>query len=173
MALPPDVGRGPSSSVVFRIVREGLDPLGTTGSLKAGGRYNPPNEFGVLYTSLAAATAAEEVAKGLQLRGVDPGKFPEGAYWIYELELNLENVLDLTETDVLRRSGMSSASLLGSNVNWTRDIAREARGLGYQGMLVPSAATPGAKNLVVFLDKLNQAPIVLNSRPVHLGGEPG
>lgn len=173
MALASDLGRGPLSLVVFRIVREGLDPLGTTGSFKAGGRYNPPNEFGALYTSFAAATAAEEVAKGLRLRGVDPGKFLEGDYWIYELELNLENVLDLTDAGVLERSKISYASLVGSEINRTRDIATQARELGYQALVVPSAAAPGDKNLVVFLDKLNKAPIVLQSRPAGIGSKPG
>jgi RES domain-containing protein len=41
--------------------------LGTTGSLKAGGRFNPPNEFGALYTSLDAITAAKEVANICEL----------------------------------------------------------------------------------------------------------
>ena len=87
MALPPDLPRTALSTTVFRVVREGLDPLATTGSLKAGGRFNPPNEFGELYTSLEAKTAAQEVARGLIARGVDPEQFPEAAWWVYELEV--------------------------------------------------------------------------------------
>lgn len=167
MALPPDLPRSSLSAVVFRVVREGLDPLATTGSLRAGGRFNPPNEFGALYTSLEAATAAKEVARGLRQRGVDPEQFPEEAWWVYELEVKLETVLDLTDADVLEKSGMRQDSLTASDVNATRQIAAEARERGYQALLVPSAATSGSKNLVIFLDKVSARPNVLSSRPVR------
>ena len=166
MALPPDLPQSSLSSVVFRVVREGLDPLGTTGSLRAGGRFNPPNEFSALYTSLDSMTAAKEVARGLRLRGVDPSQFPEGSWWVYELQVKLEAVLELTDADVLQKSGMQEDSLTGSDVNLTREIAAEARARGYEALLVPSAAAAGSKNLVIFLDNLRVRPNVLSSRPI-------
>lgn len=171
MALPSDLNRAPLSTVVFRVVQKGLDPLGTTGSLKAGGRFNPPNGFGALYTSLEAPTALKEVAKGLRLRGIDPEQFPEDAYWIYELEVRLEAVLDLTDPDVVQKSGFQQSSLTGADVNATREIAAQARERGYEALLVPSAAAPNSKNLVIFLDKLDARPRVLSSRPVRLTKE--
>jgi RES domain-containing protein len=136
--------------------------------LKAGGRFNPPKEFGVLYTSLDANTAAKEVARGLKARGVDPDQFPTGTWWIYELEVKLESVLDLTDADIMRKSGIQESSLTGDDVSTPRRIAAEAREQGYQAVLVPSAAV-GSKNLVIFLDKLSARPIVLSSKPVSLG----
>lgn len=171
MALPPDLNRASLSTVVFRVVQKGLDPLGTTGSFKAGGRFNPPNGFGALYTSLEAPTALKEVAKGLRLRGIDPEQYPEDAYWIYELEVTLEAVLDLTDPDVLQKSGFQQDSLTGTDVNTTREIATQARERGYEALLVPSAAAPKSKNLVIFLDKLDARPRVLSSRPVRLTKE--
>ena len=156
------------STFVFRVVREGLDPLATTGSLKAGGRFNPANEFGALYTSLDATAAAKEVARGLRQRGIDPGEFPEGAWWVYELEVKLESVLDLTDPDILEKTGLQRDSLVGSSVDATRKIAGEARDQGYQALLVPSAAAAGSKNLVIFLDRIPARPIVLSSKPVSL-----
>lgn len=88
-------------------------------------RANPPNEFGALYTSLEATSAAKEVARGLRQRGVDPDQFPESAWWVYELEVKLEAVLDLTNADVLQKSGIAEGSLTGSGVNATRQIAAE------------------------------------------------
>jgi RES domain-containing protein len=140
--------------------------LATTGSLNAGGRFNPPNEFGALYTSLEPNTAAKEVARGLRQRGVDPDQFPEGAWWVYELEVKLESVLDLTDADVLQKSGIPENSLIGIDVNATRQIAAETRKRGYEALLVPSAAVAGSKNLVIFLDKASSRPNVLSSRPV-------
>jgi len=150
LTVPPDLPRSPLSAVVFRVVREGLDPLATTGSLNAGGRFNPPNEFSALYTSLEAATAAKEVARGLRQRGIDPNQFPEGEWWVYELEVKLESVLDLSDADVLQKSGIPESSLTGSDVNTTRQIGAEARERGYEALLVPSAAVSGSKNFGYF-----------------------
>ncbi|PYU26520.1 MAG: hypothetical protein DMG30_01940 [Acidobacteria bacterium] len=169
MALPLDLPRSPLSAVVFRVVREGLDPLLTTGSLRAGGRFNSPNEFGALYTSLEPATAAKEVARGLRQRGVDPDQFPEGAWWVYELEVKLGSVLDLTEAAVLQNSGLQGGSLTGGDVIATREIATQAREQGYEALLVPSAAVAGSKNLVIFLDRALARPNVLSSKPVSFG----
>jgi len=169
LTLPPDLPRTALSITVFRVVRAGLDPQATTGSLKAGGRFNPPNEFGALYTSVDPRTAAQEVARGLRTRGIDPDQFPEGAWWVYELEVRLKSVLDLTAPDVLQKSGISESSLTGSDVNATRRIAAEAREQGYQALLVPSAAAPGSRNLVVFLDRASARPTVLSSKPIALG----
>jgi filamentous hemagglutinin len=136
--------------------------------LKAGGRFNPPNEFGALYTSLDAKTAAQEIARGLRARGIDPEQSPEGAWWVYELEVKLDSVLDLTDPAVLEKSGISASSLTGSDVNTTRRIAAEAREQGYQALLAPSAAASGLKNLVIFLDRTPARPIALSSKPVRL-----
>jgi RES domain-containing protein len=170
LALPPDLPRSSLSITVFRVLREGLDPLATAGSRKAGGRFNPPNEFGALYTSLDAKTAAQEVGKGLRARGIDPEQFPEGAWWVYEVEVKLESALDLTAPTVLEKSGISASSLTGSDLNATRKIAADARERGYEALLVPSAAVPGSKNLVIFLDLASARPIVLSSKPIALGG---
>jgi RES domain-containing protein len=152
-------------------VHEGLDPLATTGSLNAGGRFNPPNEFGALYTSLDAETAAQEVARGLTARGLDPDQIPEGAWWVYELEVKLESVLDLTDPAVLEKSGIPAGSLTGRDVNATRRIAADARERSYEALLVPSAAVPTSKNLVIFLDRAPARPIVLSPKPIALGGK--
>lgn len=166
--LPPDLPQSPLSVTVFRVVREGLDPLVTIGSAKAGGRFNPPNEFAALYTSLDAKTAAHEVARGLRARGIDPEQFAAGAWWVYELEVHLESVLDFTDLAVLEKTAIPADSLIGSDVKATRRIAADARDRGYEALLVPSAAAPGSKNLVIFLDRASVRPIVLSSRPITL-----
>jgi RES domain-containing protein len=149
-------------AVVYRVVRQGLDPLGTEGSLRAGGRFNSPGEFGALYP----ATAAKEVARGLRQRGIDPEEFPEGGWWIYELEVKLEAILDLTDSNVLQKIGVRQDSLTSTDTNATREIAAQTRGLGYEGLLVPSVAAANSANLVIFLDKLPERPNVRSSRPV-------
>jgi RES domain-containing protein len=168
LVLPADLPRVSVKRIVYRVIRQGFDPLGIEGSMKAGGRFNSSGEFGALYTSLEAATAAKEVARGLRLRGVDPAQFPAESWWIYELEVRIEAVLDLTDTDILQRIGVTKDSLTGSAVDAARRIAAEARRQGYEALLVPSAAAPEFNNLVIFVDKLAQEPIVLSSRPMQL-----
>jgi RES domain-containing protein len=154
--------------VVYRVVRDGVDPLGTVGSLRAGGRFNAPGEFAVLYTSLDPVTAGKEVARGLKQRGIDPSQFPPGSWWMYELEVEIEGVLDLTNPDILQRIEVESDALTRNELNTPRSVAAEARGDGFQGLLVPSAVAPDSKNLVIFLDKLPGIPNVLSSRPANL-----
>jgi RES domain-containing protein len=145
-----------------------MDPLGTVGSLKAGGRFNAPGEFTALYTSLDPVTANKEVARGLRQRGIDPSQFPAGSWWIYELEVEIEDVLDLTNREILQRIEVKSEALTRDELNKPRNIAAEARSHGFEALLVPSAAAPGSKNLVMFLDKLPGIPNVLSSRPAIL-----
>ena len=139
--------------------------------MKAGGRWNPPHEFAALYTSPEAATAAKEVARGLKQRGIDPSFYPPDAWWTNEQEVKLGAVLELANLEALAKMGMTPNSLTGRDVSITREIARQARDRGYEALLVPSAADPGSKNLVVFLDKLTVIPNVLSSRPVSFREE--
>lgn len=143
--------------------------MSTAGSRANGGRYNPPSEFGALYTALEEETATAEVAKGLRRRGLEPSNYPAGAYWTYTLEIASEAVLDLTDPDVLGRLGIQSEALTAEDFALPRQIAREARLAGYQCLLAPSAARAGAKTLIVFLDQLSQPPRVRESRPVGFG----
>jgi len=52
-----------------------------------------------------------------------------------------------------------------------REIAGQARERGYEALPVPSAAGPGSKNPVMFVDRLTVTPNVLSSRPVSFGEE--
>ena len=58
-------------------------------------------------------------------------------------------VLDLRRPDVVAQLDISLESLTGPRAR-AHGLARRARGLGAGGMIVPSAAHPGAWNLVVF-----------------------
>ena len=147
-------------------MRKGLDPLTTEGSRKQGGRYNPPTEFGALYSSLERDTAIAEVARGLKRRGVEPTSYPEGVYWSFQLSIELEAVLDLTDPDVLKEVNIDQKELLGDDIQFTRKLSSKARAEGYQALLVLSVTNPKNKNLVVFADALPESTRVLESEPV-------
>ena len=168
MSLPQNLPRRHLSVKAYRVVRKGRDPLSTEWNLKNGGRYNPPGEFPALYASLRESTAAAEKARSERLRGIDPEQYPPGEWWAYELALDFESVLDLTDSKVLANLAIGQETLLGEDRTRTQQIAREARAAGFQALLVPSVAARGEKNLVVFTDRPHAEPRVLTSRAIRL-----
>ena len=166
MAPPDDSPTSEFSGLVYRVVQRGVDPLSTVGSGRNGGRYNSPGDEGILYTSFEKETCIDEVAKGLRARGVDPSDYGPEDWWLYELETSLDAILDLTDENVLKRFQINSADLLQDDVTVTRRIGKQALEEGYQGILAPSAARPGEKNLVIFLRKAPQFPSARSSVPI-------
>ena len=163
---PPKLPVTKAPPRVYRVARRGFDPLCLTGSLKAGGRYNPKGDFGALYTSVEAATAVAEVAKGLRAAGIEPSKLPVGEWLIYEIEMGENQILDLTNPDVLARLGVHKDSLIGDDLSLTQRIAGEAKKRGYNGILAPSAAHPSGVNLIVFSSTDTLSMKILSPGPV-------
>jgi RES domain-containing protein len=163
-----DAPRTPLSAIVYRVVFKGVDPLSTQGSALNGGRYNSPGVTGVLYASFAGDTAIAEVTKGLIARGINPQSYAPGDWWMYELEVSLDAVLDLTDPGVIERLQLAPERLLQSDAAYTRQIGKQASEAGYEAMIAPSAARIGEKNLVVFLESADRIPTVKSSRPAKL-----
>ena len=141
-----------------------VDPLAVTGSLRHGGRYNIPGEFAALYASIDEETARAEVTRGVSRRGIDPGSYAPKSWAGYEIEVHLAAVLDLTDVGVLERLGVDVGALTDDNLGVPRSLGAEARAAGYDGLIVPSAAVSGGRNLVIFLDRCAHRPVVIGSR---------
>lgn len=60
-------------AIVYRHVSSQHDPLDSSGSLKAGGRWNPQGEYGVLYTALNEETAKAELERLAERQGLTRG----------------------------------------------------------------------------------------------------
>lgn len=132
----------------WRLTAKGRDALrGST----AGGRWSPPGEFEVLYTSLARAGALAEIGYRLSLEPV----------WPNRLEHELHRITALTSNS-LRFADVSSLSTLGVDVrryatfeySVTQAIAAAAFFLDFDGLIVPSARC-AELNLVIFMEKLD------------------
>jgi RES domain-containing protein len=117
-------------------------------SLRTSGRYHrgldlfPPDQaFPALYTSLAPEIAIWEMVRRSAARNL--------AYLqnnvLTELAVDLGRVLDLSDPAIV---GLTPADLTGSDQRPCRALAAAAVALGYEGLLVPSAALPGL-NLVI------------------------
>lgn len=136
----------PFSGETWRVTVKGRDALrGST----AGGRWSPPGEFEVLYTSLAQAGALAEIGYRLSLEPV----------WPSRLEHELHRIAARTNR-ALRFADIGSLSALGVDVrryasfeySVTQAIAAAAFFLDFDGLIVPSARSPEL-NLVIFTEK--------------------
>jgi RES domain-containing protein len=101
------------SGFTFRVVadRWSFSALRNRRAAERGGRYNPPQEFTVLYTADSQFTALCEVEALFldevgELRGV-----PRNPDLILTLECLLLEVLDLTEAGLLKKLGTSYEEL--------------------------------------------------------------
>lgn len=77
-------------------------------------------------------------------------------------------VLDLTDRDTLARLEVSAADLVKGDYSLTQRIGEWARERGFEGILVPSVAQPGARSLVVFgeyTDKLTLVETAIGRPP--------
>lgn len=123
------------------------EPLSIEGSLRHGGRYNPPGAFGALYCGEKPAVCAAEILK----RAVGQRLAP---YRLARVRVKLHRVLDLTDPTTLAALNLRSEDLQGLDWQPTQRLAAQARAAGFEGLLAPSAAGPG-RNLVIFPDRLD------------------
>lgn len=141
--------------------RHARRPLSGRGAHIAGGRWNAPGSFPVVYASLDLDTAlAETLAFPRSRARPDHAALPRT---FVSFHARLGRVLDLTRGRTRQRLGVSLARMVCGD--WrddlehgrtclTHHLARAARDAGFEAILVPSAAKPGGVNLVLFPDRL-------------------
>ena len=123
--------------------------LSTEGNRYFDGRYHRAGETGILYTSCEARTAGDEVARHAPVELLADG-LAAGT-----IKVVLTKVLDLTQHAVRKKLGLSKEILMGSDYSPTQALSLQARRLGIQGLIVPSAAGVGY-NLIIFEDNLSE-----------------
>jgi RES domain-containing protein len=139
--------------VVWRHVPRGAHPL-HIGYLQASGRWNRAGEYGCLYTSLTRAGAIAEYHKELaKVSGISAEE--DHPRDLVSIHVVAKRVLDLTKPRIRKRMGVSLETITGDRavdveICWA--IADLARLQGYRGILSPSAATDGMKNLNLYID---------------------
>ena len=114
-------------------------------------RYNPHGEFGVLYLSMSPDCAYREKLKQVYN---DAQSLPPQV--VGKFNVMSARCLDLTQPSFQDTLALSPSQLIDlDDFSITQSIAREARNLGFEIIVVPSAIGDDCKNLVVFRDRLN------------------
>jgi RES domain-containing protein len=159
------------------------DLLSGAGSKLYGARWTPRGAFPAAYGSLDPQTALLEALGTGDRYGVPYEK--RMPLVMVAVNVNLERLLDLTLPVVRRALRVSFKAMLEED--WeghqqrgtealTQAVARLARELGIQALLVPSARLKGKRNLVIFPDKLPSGSLKIHNveklpeRQAGLGG---
>jgi RES domain-containing protein len=132
-------------------------------SFHHGWRFNPKNEFGVLYLAISKRCCSLERLR--QFRGDERGLAP---LIVGEFKVNIARCLDLTSTTFLKKLGITTQELLSEDFALPQSVAREARSAGFEAIIAPSAASEECQNLVVFKDRLTPPSFCLLSKTHRL-----
>jgi RES domain-containing protein len=144
------------------------DIISIVGSIRAGGRYNFKGAFGILYTATNVHTCTEEAVQATRAKEADViASLPRT---LIGIRVRLSRVLDLTNPSIRKRLGIKKKILTHSD--WeheqevlkreaiTHIIARLAREVGFEALLVPSAVWMHGTNLNIFPDRLQPGSIL-------------
>lgn len=138
--------RIPLDQTVWRVVREGRDPLLCHNS---AGRWDP-GHFEVLYTALHPDGALTELNFHLARQPVFPSR---AVFQLHELRVTTRATLKLANMDRLEALGIDARSYSGMSYERTQEIGDAAAFLGFDSLLAPSARWDGL-NLTAFCDSL-------------------
>jgi RES domain-containing protein len=137
------------------------DLVSGVGAMVHGSRWNAPGVLTVLHAAMSPEGALAEVMAGRRKYGL-PDKLALPLV-LRGIGIRLTRVLDLCDGGVRVSLRMSEDRLVGAD--WeaenragreavTQAVGRAAAEAGFEGLVVPSAADPGARNVVVFVDRL-------------------
>jgi RES domain-containing protein len=152
----------------FRHIAAGyLDPLSGEGARIHGGRFNPPESYPALYLCTTRACALAELRRlaGRQVIGL-AGLLPRT---LYRYEIFVQQVLDLTSTEVLSALGVTEAQVIGPDWTLPQQIGAAAHDSGWQAIIARSA-TGVDSVLTAFPENLGSG--LITSHPVETWEEP-
>ncbi len=137
------------------------DMVTGAGSARAGGRWNPRGSFRTVYASLEPETAMSESLATFRYYGWPLHSSMPRLFRTIEIELVC--VLDLREPSPGHPLGRWLDQALSEDWRVFQDhgneatsqaIGRAAWAAGLEGLLVPSHASPGGSNAVIFPERL-------------------
>jgi len=140
----------PFAGFVHRVYDPGHGFLEAIGSYLHGARWNRRRQYGALYTSLDRETAIAEVRRAAEKGNLHLGDLARRDHVV--IRARLTRAFDLNSSAFYQSLGRSAESLL-RDARLCLRIADEARTLGCEALLAPSAVGTGT-NLVIYMDRL-------------------
>jgi RES domain-containing protein len=137
------------------------------GSQLYGARWTPKNSFPTVYLCDTTEAALQEyLARSRRLRLPDHKSLPMVMAWI---KVKVANLLDATDTQIAR---VINPILATDKIHWraiqdrreavSQAIGRAIQEVCFSGIIAPSQASPGSRNIVIFPKKL-KAPEMLSA----------
>lgn len=144
--------------------------LSGEGARRAGGRWNPPESFSVIYTASSVEAVDAEFRRVLASASL----FVVRPRVLAVIRLDLERVLDLRSEDVRRALGIRVEDIVGDDPSTPRAIGEAAQYLGYEAVVAPSATGIGDVVAVFLTNRAPESTIeVVDTRVYDPETEPG
>jgi hypothetical protein len=143
--------REPFSQPVWRVAREGRDPI--LGAPSMSRWCN--GTFDVLYTSLEREGAIAEIHALLSMQPVFPSKI---RFYVHRITVSAHRTLRLADLPTLSKLGVDVSRYREREYSGTQPIADAAYFLGFDGLIAPSARWE-CLNAVLFTDRISPSEI--------------
>jgi hypothetical protein len=139
--------REPFSQPVWRVAREGRDPI--LGAPSMSRWCN--GTFDVLYTSLEREGAIAEIYTLLSMQPVSPSKI---RLYVHRLTVSAQRTIRLADLATLSKLGVDVNRYRERDDSSTQPIADATYFLGFDGLIAPSARWE-CLNAVLFTDQIS------------------
>src|SRR6266540_1018394 len=135
--------------------------LSGLGSKRIGGRWTPRGAFAAVYGSLSPETALAEALAEVRYYGFKDADAMSRVF--VAVSCRLKAVLDITAASHSRSLGVSRKRMRSEDwreakghgrESLTQSLARSAFDAGIEALIVPSAADPTGRNIVIFPSNL-------------------
>lgn len=158
----------PFAGTAYRNQAPGFDPRSGEGARRAGGRFNAPRSFPVIYLCLTRPCVVAELSAQATRQSISVDDLLPRELWAVTVQL--ERVLDLTSEETLGRTGLGSADLTSPDHGTTRRIGEAAHERGYQA--VRSFSATGVDHILAVFPQ-NLAGAVIEVELVTVWERPG
>jgi RES domain-containing protein len=126
-----------SEATGYRNQAPGFDGRNGEGARRAGGRYNPPRSFPVIYLCLTKPCVVAELTAQAIRQSIQPADLLPRELW--SVAAQLDKTLDLRAESVLQAAGVEASDLVRPEHVVTQQIGEAAHERGVQAVFAPSA----------------------------------
>ncbi len=132
-----------------------------------GGRWHRSGDGPTQYLSTTVEGAWSELIRAEGLRSELEVSLVRMPIWV--AELNVQRVADYSTFEAAHEAGFAPHALVDDDYSRCQEEGLRLRSAGFQGVLAPSAALPGAINLTIFGPRIasnwNREPLLASSIP--------